>query len=989
MASAFVVLYRRLFPKSLRGQFAVSLSALALLIVASGATAVYALRASENATRQLAQEHLTRMQDGQDMLQNALLIERATDQLLTTTSSDALHASYANIVKQLEGLDRQVEHLASATGDVAMLDLHQSSQLFRNTANIVAQLRENALQTETAFAQSFQDHSIRLLASRTQDSLELLVLLHGLQGANGSSEVQQLRDRFTRKINAANQLPTALRADLAALRTPPSGTINPDANDLFSMRLKLINADDMLHRFHAELQSQAGSLAVAARLQSNAYTQDYRDAVQHLATASNRSQQLVLAILGCSLLFAWFISRMFMGRNVLARLHQISRHLLQDAAGSAPPVSLPHRADEIGDMARAVDQFLLDRHHLESRTAELGFVKERLAVQNLQLQQEAVVRTGQGDVLEMIAKSAPLEDVLTQLAHLVESQMEGVMVSILLLDDDGLHLRHGAAPSLPKAYTEAIDGVLIGPKAGSCGTAMFRGESVIVTDILQDPLWDDFRAIAAPYGFRACWSTPIMSHERKALGTFALYAREVRRPTAPETQMIEMASRLAGLAIERQQAEERVLHMAHYDALTGLPNRILLEDRLKQAIFHAQRYGRLVTVVFIDLDNFKLVNDSLGHSVGDELLKIVAQRMVACVRRTDTVARLGGDEFVIVLFDQTDQAAAITPTLQKIQEAMAQPILIGGHKLVVSGSMGLATFPVDGTDTETLLRNADAAMYRAKELGRNGYQFYASEMNSQIQEKLALQDGLRHAITHDEFRLLYQPQVDLRSGQIIGVEALIRWQHPELGMVSPVRFIPLAEETGLIVPIGNWVIYTACKQNKAWQDAGLPPMTMSVNISARQFTEKTLVSTVAHALLTSGLDAKYLELELTESMIMQNQQQAIATMRELQVTGVHLSIDDFGTGYSNLSALKSFPISRLKIDQSFVRDIPDDESDKAIAAAVISLGHQLNLRVIAEGVETEAQKSFLRDNGCDEMQGYLFSEPVPSEEIGQLLLTLR
>ena len=985
MASGFVVLYRRLSPHSLRGQFAVSLSALALLIVASGATAAYALRSSEAATRQLAQERLVRVQDGQDMLQSTLLIERATDQLLTTASNDALHISYADIVKQLQGLDHLVDRFATATDDATVLDLHQSSQLFRNTANIVAQLRESTLQTETAFAQSFQRHSARLQASRTQDSLELLVLLYELQRTNHSSEVLALRERFIHKLDAAKPLLVALRANLADLRTAPSASMHPDAQDLFSMRLKLINAHEVLHSFHAELQSQAGALVAAARLQSNVLTRDYRDAVQHLVAASQQSERWVLAMLGCSLLFAWFISRVFMGRHGLARLHEISRHLRQDAAIGVPALPLPHQDDEIGDMARAVEQFLQDRHYLESRTEELGFVKERLAAQNLQLQREAVVRAGQGTVLEMIATSTPLEEVLTQLSHLVESQMEGVTVSILLLDDDGLHLRHGAAPSLATAYAQAIDGVAIGPNVGSCGTAVFRGEAVIVSDILQDPLWDDFRALAAPYGFRACWSNPILSHARKALGTFALYAHEVRRPSLAETQMIDMATRLARLAIERQLTEERVRHMAHHDALTGLPNRILLEDRLKQAMFYAQRYGRLVTVVFIDLDNFKLVNDSLGHGVGDELLKIIADRMVKCVRRTDTVVRLGGDEFVILLFDQPDQTATITPTLQKIQETMAQPVLIGGHKLMISGSMGLATYPVDGTDTETLLRNADAAMYRAKELGRNGYQFYTSEMNSKIQERLALQDGLRHAIAHGEFRLLYQPQVDLHSGQIIGVEALIRWQHPELGMVSPVRFIPLAEESGLIVPIGDWVIHTACRQNKAWQEAGMPPITMSVNISARQFMDKKLVGSVAQALQTSGLDAKYLELELTETMIMQNQQQAIATMQELQATGVQLSIDDFGTGYSSLSALKSFPICRLKIDQSFVRDIPGDESDKAIATAVISLGHRLNLKVIAEGVETEAQQSFLRDNGCDEMQGYLFSKPVPPEEISQLL----
>ncbi|MEK1840078.1 MAG: bifunctional diguanylate cyclase/phosphodiesterase, partial [Pseudomonas sp.] len=400
---------------------------------------------------------------------------------------------------------------------------------------------------------------------------------------------------------------------------------------------------------------------------------------------------------------------------------------------------------------------------------------------------------------------------------------------------------------------------------------------------------------------------------------------------------------------------------------------------------YAQRYDRLVTVVFLDLDKFKLVNDSLGHSAGDELLKTVAQRMLECVRRTDTVVRLGGDEFVIILFDQPSDLDGVTPALHKIQEAILQPIQLSGHTLHVTCSMGLATYPADGSDTETLLSNADAAMYRAKELGRNSYQFYTSEMNNKDQGKLAMQDGLRNALNHDEFLLLYQPQVDLQSGQIIGVEALIRWQHPELGMVSPIKFIPQAEETGLIVPIGDWVIHTACRQNKAWQDAGWPPITMSVNISARQFIERDLIDRVRHALQETGLDPRYLELELTESLIMQDLQQAISKMKELQSMGISLSIDDFGTGYSSLAALKSFPIARLKIDQSFVRDLPDNENDKAIATAVISLGHKLNLKVIAEGVETEEQQTFLRENGCDEIQGHFFSSAVSAEEISLLL----
>jgi diguanylate cyclase (GGDEF)-like protein len=419
--------------------------------------------------------------------------------------------------------------------------------------------------------------------------------------------------------------------------------------------------------------------------------------------------------------------------------------------------------------------------------------------------------------------------------------------------------------------------------------------------------------------------------------------------------------------------------------LTGLPNRALLKDRLQQAMLFAERYDRWATVAFIDIDNFKLVNDSLGHSAGDELLKIVAHRMVNCVRVTDTVVRLGANEFAVLFFDQPKSADLITATLQQLREAVAAPVEISGHALQVTCSIGLANYPKDGADVDTLLGNAGSAMYRAKEMGRDNFQFYTPELNAKIHEKFLLQEELGNAIQRGEFMLLYQPQVDLRSGRIFAVEALIRWRHPQLGIVSPDKFIPVAEESGLITLIGDWVLRKACKQNRAWQDAGLAPINVSVNVSARQFREKNWIGRVVEALKESGLDAKYLELELTESLIMQDVDQAIATMKRLQGLGVQLSIDDFGTGYSSLSALKSFPVARLKIDKSFVRDLPHDENDRAVATAVISLGQRLNLRVIAEGVETDAQVAFLRDNNCDEMQGYLFSKPAPPEEISAML----
>jgi len=454
---------------------------------------------------------------------------------------------------------------------------------------------------------------------------------------------------------------------------------------------------------------------------------------------------------------------------------------------------------------------------------------------------------------------------------------------------------------------------------------------------------------------------------------------------------------------ERKLAEDRIRHMAHHDELTGLPNRSLIRDRLDQAVRHAQRHDGHLALAFVDLDGFKLVNDGLGHNAGDELLKVVGARMQACLRRSDTLGRLGGDEFVILLPEAGENPLALTPVLEKIRQAVTEPVQIGDQSVRVSCSMGVVVYPRDGADPKTLMMNADAAMYRAKELGSNNFQFYTREMNASVEEKLALLEGLRMAldatladdVTDDDaqpadapagkFYLLYQPKVDLRTGRLFGVEALIRWRHPEHGMVRPDRFIGLAEESGLIVGLGEWVVRTACRQAQLWRAAGLDPLAVSVNVSARQFEERRLVERIAGALRDSGLPPCALDLEVTESLLMRDMQQAVARMRELKEMGITLSIDDFGTGYSSLSALKSFPISTLKIDKSFVRDLAISSDDQAIALAVISLGHRLHLRVIAEGVETEEQRDFLRANDCDEMQGYLFSPPVPAERITEML----
>lgn len=605
---------------------------------------------------------------------------------------------------------------------------------------------------------------------------------------------------------------------------------------------------------------------------------------------------------------------------------------------------------------------------------------------NITLQKhEDEIRAGRVEVLELFASGAPVNDILDKLIYLVEHKAPGIAGSILLLEPDGLHLRHASAPSLPEAYLKAIDGVRIGPSVGSCGTAAFRSERVIVSDIRTDPLWDGHRALVTPYGYKACWSTPIVSQYGSVLGAFAMYSKTAREPSAAEIGLMDITVHFAGIAIQRKINEDRIEYMANHDALTGLPNRALLNDRLAQAISFSNRYGRGVSVVFIDLDHFKQVNDCLGHPVGDEILKTVSARMLKAVRTTDTVVRLGGDEFVVILFDQTKNIDATISTLQKITAAISEPIVRGKHKLLITASIGVATYPDDGIDAIALLANADAAMYRAKELGRNNFQFYTPELNDSVHEKFEFQEELRGALGRAEFALHYQPQIDLASGKIFAVEALIRWHHPTLGTVPPDKFIPIAEETGLIVQIGEWVMHTACLQNKAWQDAGLAPIRVCVNVSARQFREKNLVQYIKDTLMETGLASHYLELEVTESLIMQDVAQAVATMNELQELGIQLAIDDFGTGYSSLSALKDFPVARLKIDKTFVDEILTNESDKAVVSAVIALAHNLKMKVIAEGVETAGQLAFLRSSNCDEVQGYHFSRPVTPGDIGLML----
>ncbi len=435
---------------------------------------------------------------------------------------------------------------------------------------------------------------------------------------------------------------------------------------------------------------------------------------------------------------------------------------------------------------------------------------------------------------------------------------------------------------------------------------------------------------------------------------------------------------------ERKRVELSIRHMAHHDALTGLPNRTLFRDRLTHAMAQADRYHQKLAVLFLDLDRFKAINDTLGHNVGDQLLKIAAERLRSCVRDCDTVARLGGDEFTVIVDDIMEvQDAAVVA--QKILDTLSQPFNLHGHEVFISVSVGITLYPTDDESADNLLRNADSAMYRAKEYGRNNYQFYVADMNVKARARLMLESSLRRALDRGEFTLYYQPRVDLFSGRVIGAEALLRWRHPEMGLVPPVEFIPILEETGMIIPVGDWVLRQASQQNRAWQDMGLPPIRMAVNLSARQFIQKDLAESVLRVLEQVGLSPKYMELEITEDLLLEHNQTNIITLTKLRNEGIHISIDDFGTGYSSLSYLKRLPIDTLKIDQSFVRDIDTDPDNKAIASAIIAMANSLHLNVLAEGVETDEQLAFLRAQGCNEIQGFSFSHPLPAEEFERLL----
>jgi diguanylate cyclase (GGDEF)-like protein/PAS domain S-box-containing protein len=590
-------------------------------------------------------------------------------------------------------------------------------------------------------------------------------------------------------------------------------------------------------------------------------------------------------------------------------------------------------------------------------------------------------------IFELLAGGAAISDILTQIVGYVEQSRSGMLCSILRLDENGERLLPGAAPSLPESYNQAIDGLPIADGVGSCGTAAFRNERVIVEDIHCHPDWTthpEILALAKQGGLVSCWSEPVRSSKGEVLGTFAIYRRLAGAPDEADIELIQQAANLASIAIERKQAEDLIWQQANYDSVTRLPNRRLFRDRLEQEMRKTYRNGQVLALLFIDLDRFKEVNDTLGHDVGDLLLIDAARRISSCVRGSDTVARLGGDEFTVTL-PQLGDASRAEQVAENIVDALAHPFQIGDETVYISASIGITLYPNDAGEIEGLLKNADQAMYVAKSNGRNCFSYFTSRMQEHAQHRLHLVRDLRNALPSGQLELFFQPIVDLSSGNVVKAEALLRWHHPERGMVSPMDFIPLAEEIGLIGDIGDWVFREAVHWMKRWHDSGFSCTQVSVNKSPGQFVVEEPYTAWLDHLQEVGLPGACLVIEITEGLLLDARTDVTRKLLQFRDAGIQVAIDDFGTGYSSLSYLKKFDIDYLKIDRSFVRDLATDPNDLALSEAIIVMAHKLGLKVVAEGVETVEQRDMLAAAGCDLAQGYLYAKPMPAEEFDAML----
>lgn len=588
-------------------------------------------------------------------------------------------------------------------------------------------------------------------------------------------------------------------------------------------------------------------------------------------------------------------------------------------------------------------------------------------------------------ILESMAREEPLETLMDKACREVERIAPEITASILRVSADG-KLSSLAGPKLPDSYCAALEGVAIGPCVGSCGTAAYLGEPVLVEDIASDPLWIDFKDLALGIGLRSCWSTPIKDNQNRVLGTFAFYYREPRGPSLFHRRLLDVLVNLCSLALQREENRTQIRQLAFYDSLTELPNRSLLHAKADQALADASRNRTPLSVLFIDLDRFKQVNDSLGHPAGDELLRLIAQRLNENRRSSDIVGRLSGDEFVLVLPQCGEQQ--VTEVVEQLRQTLGQPCRIAGTTLCPSASIGISLYPADGHDMDTLVHRADMAMYQAKSSGRGRFSFFSHELNQQAQERLTVESALREALEQNQLTLHYQPQVRMADGALHGVEALARWLHPQLGDISPARFIPLAEEAGLINQLGLWALREACLQLALWRQQGLSVPGVAINLSPTNFHNLELPDTISSTLQQHQLQPGDLTLEITENVLMDANPSTLKILQEIHRLGVRLSMDDFGTGYSSLSYLRLLPIQELKLDRSFVADLEQDPTNQALSEAVIRLGESLQLTVVAEGVENALQQNILRQQGYHVSQGYLSSHPLSATDFEAWLRAL-
>lgn len=589
-------------------------------------------------------------------------------------------------------------------------------------------------------------------------------------------------------------------------------------------------------------------------------------------------------------------------------------------------------------------------------------------------------------ILQSIIQNQALPEILHDIVKVVESLSPGAVGCLCLAQDD--EIKVFAAPGLSEKFVQQLNNLMVQPESGCCGSAAYLGRPVIAADISRGPLWQGSLEAAREEGICSSFSVPILSGKGRSLGTITLFRGSIHQATDDEIKLTEKMAQLAAIAIEQCQLSELLLHQAKHDALTGLLNRSALAQLLGYRLNGRMDSPSRAALLLVDLDRFKRINDTLGHEVGDLLLCQVSERLRDCVRKNDLLGRIGGDEFLVALFP-IHTTSDVRKAAERILKNLTRPFDIQGQRLHIGASIGISIFPDDGSDTAIVQKNADIAMYVAKNEGGNCFKFFNQEMNLSLIERLQVENDLRKAIEANEFELHYQPQYDLRSGKLAALEALIRWNHPDHGRMAPDRFIPVAEETLLIIPIGSWVIREACRQNAQWIARGLAPVRIAVNVSAMQFTQPDFAQTVERALRDNHLNPEFLEIEITETVILKDKEEVRKNLAALKKMGVMTTIDDFGTGYSSITYLRQMPLDCLKIDKSFIKDIVGDESTakktKNLVKAFVALAKNLNLTLVAEGIENTDQREFVSMIGCELGQGYLFSAPLPARQIISIL----